>query len=59
VTIPTQLQGKTYELINSMGQVVYSGVASSRISISELDAGVYFLSVMTDEALFNATVLKK
>ncbi|MBO6026528.1 MAG: T9SS type A sorting domain-containing protein, partial [Bacteroidales bacterium] len=48
-TINVNADNFKYQLVNSLGQVVYSGNASNKavVSVSELNKGVYFLRITT------------
>jgi len=50
INIVTEAQSFEYQLINSIGQVVISGVAegNAELNVSELNSGIYFLKVVAN-----------
>ena len=50
INILTNASKYEYQIINSIGQVVLSGVSngSNQVSLSDIENGMYFLKVVSD-----------
>lgn len=59
VLLPKNLQGLPYQVVNTMGQEVASGIAESRIDLSSLQRGIYFVRILGEQTTYATSVVKR
>ena len=53
-----QLKNSTTQIKNYLGEIIYSGPFDSQINISELSAGIYFLSIQNGHSSKTFKIIK-
>lgn len=59
INMPSELENQLFEMRNIQGQVVKSGVVTSKLFMDALGKGVYFLSISDQHQIWSAKIIKK
>ncbi|PWH81583.1 T9SS type A sorting domain-containing protein [Brumimicrobium oceani] len=59
INIPSELVGQIYELRNLQGKTVQTGLVTQKISLYNLDVGIYFLNIKEEDQMWSAKILKR
>ena len=59
ISIPKELEITTVSIYNTLGQLVFDTNKFENIYISELSAGLYYISINTNKGLVNKTMIRE
>ncbi|RFC54676.1 T9SS C-terminal target domain-containing protein [Brumimicrobium aurantiacum] len=59
IYLPNELIGNQYELLNIQGKKVFSGQLEARLNLTDLDEGIYFLSIQDQQQIWSAKIIKR